>query len=106
MHHCNNVDINTRSAQYAVSVIKRSSVRPYVRPSVCSVDRQQRRSAGLLLRSGAERTYRSIAAAAARDAGRVNFGPTARTSNILFYDVNDRFLTLIAKHNICSTCNL
>ena len=37
----------TRSAQYAVSVIKQSSVRP----SVCPVDQQQRRSAGLLLSS-------------------------------------------------------
>ena len=37
-----------------------------VRPSVCPVDRQQRRRlAGLLLRSGAGSRYRSIAAAAA-----------------------------------------
>jgi len=46
--------IITRSAQYAVSVIKQSSVRP----SVCPVDQQQRRSAGLLLRSGAGSSYR------------------------------------------------
>ena len=41
------------------------------------------RPAGLLLRSGAGSRYRSIAAAAARHAGRVNFGPTVRRSNIL-----------------------
>ena len=55
-----------------------------VRPSVCPVDRQQqRRPAGLLLRSGAGSRYRSIAAAAARHADRVNSGPTVRGSNIL-----------------------
>ena len=53
------------------------SVRPSVRLSVCPVDRQQqRRLAGLLLRSGAASRYRSTAAAAGRHAGRVNFGPT------------------------------
>ena len=50
--------IITQSAWYAVRVIKRSSVPPSacssVRPSVCAIDRQQqRRPAGLLLRSGA-----------------------------------------------------
>ena len=58
-------------AYYAVYVIKWSSIRLSVRPSVCPVDRQQR-PAGLLLRSGAGSRYRSIAAAAARH---VNFGP-------------------------------
>jgi len=50
------VIVITPLAQYAVSVIKRSSVRPSVRPSVCHVDRQQqRRPAGLLVMSGAGR---------------------------------------------------
>jgi len=63
-----------------VSVIKRLSFRP----SVCPVDRQQqRRPAGLLLRSGAGSRYRSMAAAAVRLAGRVNFGPTVRRSSII-----------------------
>jgi len=48
---------------------------------VCPVDRQ-RRPAGLLLRSGAGSKYRSIAAAAARHAGRVNVGPTIRRSSV------------------------
>ena len=66
------------------SVIKRSSVHPSVRPSICPVNRQQqRRPAGLLLRSGAGSRHRSIAAAVARHAGRANFGPTLRRSNIL-----------------------
>jgi len=37
----------------------------------------------VLLRSGAGSRYRPIAAAAARHAGRVNVGPTARRSNEL-----------------------
>jgi len=52
--------------------------------SVCPIDRQQqRRLAGLLLRSGTGSRYRSIAAAAVQHAGHVNFGPTVRRSNIL-----------------------
>ena len=70
---------------YAVSIscgkrhIKVES--PSVRPSVCPVDRQQqRRAAGLLLRSGAGSRYRSTAAACSRamSAVRVIFGPTAK----------------------------
>jgi len=80
------ITLDTRSALYAVSVIKTvecPSVRLSAPPSVCSVDRQQqRRPAGLLLRSGAGSRYRSIAAAATRHAGCVNFGPTVRRSNI------------------------
>jgi len=38
--------------------------------------------------SGAVSRYRPIAAAAARHAGRVNFGPTARRSGVII--VNDR----------------
>ena len=62
---------------------------PSVRPSVClSLDpqrhqQQQQRPADLLLRSDAYSRYRLIAAAAARHAGRVNFGPTARRSSVL-----------------------
>jgi len=67
-----------------------------VRPSVCPVDRQQqRRPAGLLLRSGAGSRYRSIAAAAARYAGRVKCGPTARRSDIL---------VLLLKQKIRNVC--
>jgi len=59
-------------------------VLPSVRLSVCPVDRQQqRRLAGLLLRSSAGSRYRSIAAAAVRHAARVNFGPTVSRSVIL-----------------------
>ena len=39
----------------------------------------------MLLRTGAGSRYRSIAAAAARHAGRVNVGATVRRSNILVY---------------------
>ena len=69
----------TRSAQYPVSVIKRSSVRPSAHLSC----RSTAASAGSLLRSGAGSRYRSIVTAAVRHAGRVNVGPTVRTSNIL-----------------------
>jgi len=67
-----------------VGVIKRSSVRPSVGP----VDQQQQRwPVGLLLKSVAGSRYRSVAAAAAaavaQHAGRVNFDPTVRRSNIL-----------------------
>ena len=52
-------------------------------PSFCPVDRQQqRRSAGLLLSSGAGSRYRSIAAVAARYTGRVNLWSNP---NILAY---------------------
>ena len=78
----------------------RTSVRLSICLSVCCpVDRQQqRRAAGLLLSSGVGRRDRSIASsaayrlsidirrrpAAARHAGRVNFGPTVRRSNTYF----------------------
>jgi len=56
---------------------------PSVRLSVCPDDRQQqRRPAGLLLRSGAGSRYRSIVAAAARHVGRVNFDPTVEVQRI------------------------
>jgi len=59
-----------------------------VRPSVCPVDRQQqRRLAGLLLKSSAGSRYRLIAAAAVRNAGRVNFDPSVRRS-IIFVTSN------------------
>ena len=55
---------------YAVGVVYRKRHKTVECPSVCPVDRQQqRRQAGLLLRSGAGSRHRSIAAAAARHAG-------------------------------------
>ena len=54
-----------------------------VRPSVRLSRRSTAVAAGLLLRSGAGGAYRSLAAAAARHAGRVNFVPTITRSNIL-----------------------
>ena len=83
---CQLIVIILRCGQHAVSVINRScpSVRRRVSSFVSPVDRQQqRRPAGLLLKSGAGSRYRVIAAATARRAGSVNFGPTVRKSNIL-----------------------
>jgi len=85
------VSLVLRGFYYEVRIIcssgvKRSSVRPSVRLSVCPVDRQQqRRPAGLLLRSDAGSRYRPIAAATARPAGRVNVGLIVRESNILVW---------------------
>ena len=78
-----------RLPYYAVRIVygKRHETAecPSVRLPLCPVDRQQQRlPADLLLRSGACRRYRTIAAAAAaRHAGRVNSGPTVRRSNVL-----------------------
>jgi len=67
------------SAHCAVSV---KNGRVSVHPSVCPIDRQQqRRAADLLLRSGAGSRYRSYSCH--WQAGRVNFGPTVRRSDIL-----------------------
>jgi len=58
-----------------------------VRPYVCPVDRQQqRRPAGLLLRSGAGSRYRSVAAAAAA---------AVRAALIFWSDCNDSDNTLV-----------
>jgi len=71
---------------------------PSVRLSVCPVDRQQqRRPTGLLLRSGAGSRHRSIAAAAARHAGRVNFGPTARRCTSFTLTDDERFLSRLKR---------
>jgi len=57
---------------------------PSVRPSVCPVDRQ---AGGFAAEVG--RRCRSIAAAAAPIANRVNFGPTVKSCNILITFITD-----------------
>jgi len=77
-----------RLSYYAVRVVcgkRHTTVEcPSVCPFVCPVDQQQH---GLLLRSGAGSGHRWIAAAAAAGhAGRVNFGPSLRRSDILVHN--------------------
>jgi len=95
--------VSTVTAQVAADVIaeyfalrlvglcgrpERHKKRSSVCPSVCPVDRQQRRPAGLLLRTDTGSRYRSTAAGVARHAGRVNFGLTVRRSFFFFFTVS------------------
>ena len=67
---------------------------------------------GLLQRAGAGSIYRSIAAAAARHAGPVNFGPTLRMCNIAYSfhfqrTMSERAPTVVAnRFNIQFRCDV
>jgi len=72
---------------------------PSARPSVCLSPRSTAASAAAASGFAAEvgrlySRYRSIAAAAARHAGRVNFGPTARRSSVLVMTYRSVILVL------------
>jgi len=89
------IAIITRSAYYAVSVVKRSSVRP----SVCLSRWSTAAAAAVGFAAEVGRGQQILideAAAAARHAGRVNFvGSTVRRSNIL---VRSIWFFLVIRH--------